>query len=71
MSISVFCEFQFQKFLSCSFDDFSAKSDPNSVIFDFVDSSSSLLSKNIKFPNLYPHFIVRFDQIERDLQKLP
>ena len=54
----VFHDFIFQKFCSCSFDDFSAKSDPNSMIFDSVDSSLSPLSKNIKLPNFYPHLIV-------------
>ena len=57
-SISVFRDFIFQKFHSCSFDDFFAKSDPNSVIFDSVDLSSSPLSKNIKLSNFYPYFIV-------------
>ena len=61
--MSVFHDFIFRKFLSCSFDDFSAKSDPHLVIFDSVDFSSSPLFKNVKFLNSYPHFIVRFDQI--------
>ena len=54
ISISDFREFQFRKFLSCSFNDFFAKSYPNSVIFDSVDSSLSPLSKNIKLPFLSP-----------------
>ena len=54
----VFRDFIFLKFLSCLFDNFSVNIDPNSVIVDFMDSSSSLLSKNIKTPNFYPHFIV-------------
>ena len=62
--------FIFQKFLSCSFDDFSANLDPNLVIFDFVDLSSSFLSKNIKTPNLYLHVIIQFDQISKDHSKL-
>ena len=65
--ILVFPDFNFQKFYLYSFDDFSAKSDPNSVIFDSVDLSFSPLSKNIKFSKIYHHFTVRFDQIQRDL----
>ena len=60
ISISVFHDFIFQNFISCSFDDFSVNLDPNPVIFDFVDLSLNLLSKNIKIPNFYLHFIVRF-----------
>ena len=41
-----------------------------SVFFCSMDSSLSPLSNNIKFPNFYPHLIVRFDQIRRDHQIL-
>ena len=68
ISISVFCDFIFQKFLSCLFDDFSLNLDPNSVFFDSLDSSLSLFSKNIKLPNFYPHFVVQFVQIRKDLK---
>ena len=39
--------------------------------FWFVNSSLSPLSKNIKLPNFYPHFIIRFDQIRKGHLKLP
>ena len=38
---------------------------PNSLIFDYVDSILSYLSKNIKIHNLSPQFIIRFDQISK------
>ena len=41
------------------------------MIFDSVDSSLSYLSKSIIFPNFYHQFIVRFDQIPKDLSKIP
>ena len=63
----VFYNFQFRKFLSHSLDDFSVNLDPNFMIFDSVDSFSSLLSKNINFPNFSPHFIIRFDLISKDI----
>ena len=44
---------------------------PNRVIFDSVDTSLSYLSKSTIFPNLYHQFIVRFDQIPKDLSKIP
>ena len=66
--ILVFTIFIFQKFHLCLFDDFSAKANPNSVIFYSMDSSSSPLFENIKFSNFYHHFIIRFDQIRRDLK---
>ena len=43
--------------------------DPNQVIFDSVDFSSSYLSKNIKILNLSAQFILRFDQISKIPQK--
>ena len=46
---------------------FSANLDPNSAIFDFVDSLSSLLSENRNCPNFSADFIVRFDQISKDI----
>ena len=58
ISILVFRDFIFLKFLSCLFDDFSANLDPNLVIFNSVDSCLSPLSKHIKLPNFYPHLIV-------------
>ena len=43
--------------------DFFVNTNPNMVIFNFVDSSWSLLSKNTSFPNFSLQFIVLFDQI--------
>ena len=68
--ISVLYFFDFQKFLSTSLFDFSANSNPNRVIFDSVDLSLSYLFKSIIFPNFSPQFIVRFDQIPKDLSKI-
>ena len=45
-------------FLSILLFDFSVNLDPNFVIFDSVDSSSSYLSKNIKIPNFSRQIIV-------------
>ena len=63
ISISVYGDFIFQKFLSCLFDDFFVNLDPNLVIFDSMDSSVSFLSKDTEFPNFCLHVIVQFDQI--------
>ena len=43
--------------------DFSSNLDPNSVIFDLVDSSLSYLLKDLKIPNYSSQFFVRFDRI--------
>ena len=66
-SISVFRDFIFWKLLSCSFNDFSANLDPNSVIFYPMDLSSSLFSETIKILNFYPHLITcNLDMIKHD-----
>ena len=39
------------------------------MIFDYVDSSLSSLSKSIKILNFSPQFIVRFDRISKYLSK--
>ena len=59
------------KFLSNLLINFSANLDLNYVIFYSVDSPLSYLSKNIKIPNLSPHFIVQFDQISKSYSKIP
>ena len=41
------------------------------MILDSVDSFWSYLSKSIIFPNFSPQFIVQFDQILKDLSKIP
>ena len=41
------------------------------MIFDSVDLSLSSLSKSIIFPNFLLKFIIRFDQIPKDLSKIP
>ena len=53
--------------MSDSLVDLSANLDLNSVIFDFVDSSSSYLSNYIKTLNFSPHLL--YDLIE--FQKIP
>ena len=40
------------------------------MIFNFVNSSWSLLSKTTNFPNVSPLFIVQFDQSLNILQKV-
>ena len=66
-----FLSLHVQKFLSNSLFDFSTNLDPNLVIFYSLNSSLSSLSKSIKIPNFSPQFIIRFDQISRDLSKFP
>ena len=51
--------------------DFSTNLDRNQAIFDFVDLSLSSLSKSLNFLDFSPQFIVRFDQILKDLSKFP
>ena len=41
------------------------------MIFDSTDRSLSLISKNTIFPNFSPQFIVQFDQIPKDISKIP
>ena len=69
--IYMFHDFQIWPFLSYSLDDFSVNLDLNFMTFDFVDSSSSLLSKSIKNPNFSPLFIIRFDLFSKDISKFP
>ena len=66
-----FISLRVRKFLSNLLIDFSTNLDPNQVIFYSVDSSLNSLSKSINFPNFSPQFIVRFDQISKDLSKFP
>ena len=63
MSISVFRDFIFKKFLSCSFDDFSANLDPNLVIFDSVDSSFQKLSKSLILIHISLSDLIEFQMI--------
>ena len=65
------CSSDFWKFHRTSLFDFSAITNPNRVIFDFVDTSLSYLSKSTIFPNFSPQFIVQFDQFLKDLSKIP
>ena len=65
------CSSRVPKFLSTSIFDFSVITNPNRVIFDSTDRSLSLLSKNTIFPNFSPQFIVQFDQILKDISKIP
>ena len=51
--------------------DFSTNLDRNREIFDFVDLSLSYLYKSLNFLDFSPQFIVRFDQISKDLSKFP
>ena len=53
-----FLSLDVQKFLSNLLFDFSTNLDPNLVIFSFVNSSLSSLSKSIKIPNFSPQFII-------------
>ena len=41
------------------------------MILDSVDSFWSYLPKNTIFPNFSPQFIVQFDQIPKDISKIP
>ena len=66
ISLSVFRNFSLSLLV-----DFSANLDPNSMIFDSMDSILSYLSKSIKIPNFSPHFIVQFDQILKNTSKIP
>ena len=68
---SVFRSSNFQKFLSTSLFDFSANTNPNRVTFDSVASSLSYIFKSTIFPNFYHQLIVQFDQIPKDLSKIP
>ena len=64
---SEFLSFGIQKFLPNSLFDFSANPNPNRVIFDFIYSFLSSLSKSIKI--VISQFIIRFDRISKDLSK--
>ena len=65
-----FLSLRIQKFLFNLFFDFFVNLDPNRLIFDYIDSSLSFLSKSIKILNFSPQFIVRFDQISKNTSKL-
>ena len=56
--ILIFRSLCVRKILPNSLVDLSMNLDPNYVIFDFVDTSSSCLFKNIKILNFSPRFIV-------------
>ena len=51
--------------------DFSVITNLNRAIFYSTGRSLSYLSKNTIFPNFSPQFIVQFDQIPKDISKIP
>ena len=59
------------KLFMLSIFDFAVITNPNRAIFDSTDRSLSYLSKSTIFANFSPQFIVLFDQIPKDLSKIP